>query len=128
MNGPDDPVAVADYRKQARDFLVKSREYLADDDLHQASEKGWGAAAWMAKAVAEAQGWEYERHDQFNNVLNNARAATGNDRLPRLSRIANRLHRNFYTRRRFLDANSIGQNLDFISEMLDALEPLTDTG
>ena len=29
---------------QARDFLAKSREYLTQSDLHQASEKGWGAA------------------------------------------------------------------------------------
>ena len=46
--------AVADYRQQARVFLNESRQYLAEGDLHQASEKGWGAAAWMAKAVAEA--------------------------------------------------------------------------
>ena len=58
-----DPAATADYRQQARQFLAKSREYLGEGDLHQASEKGWGAAAWMAKAVATAQGWEYSRHD-----------------------------------------------------------------
>ena len=52
----DEPAAaIADYRQQAREFLAKSRQYLADDDLHQAAEKGWGAA-WMAKAVAEAKG------------------------------------------------------------------------
>ncbi len=52
-----DSEAVADYRRQARIFLTKSRQYLTENDLHQASEKGWGAAAWMAKAVADAQGW-----------------------------------------------------------------------
>ena len=57
--------AISDYREQSREFLSKSRQYLADGDLHQAAEKGWGAAAWMAKAVAEAQGWEYRRHDEF---------------------------------------------------------------
>lgn len=60
FDGP--AAAIADYRQQAREFLLKSRQYLADDDLHQASEKGWGAAAWMAKAVAQAQGWQYKRH------------------------------------------------------------------
>ena len=35
----DNPVA--DYRQQSRAFLVEGREYLADGDLHQASEKGW---------------------------------------------------------------------------------------
>ncbi|MCY4455272.1 MAG: hypothetical protein OXC56_03050 [Chloroflexi bacterium] len=51
-----DMVEVADYAAQAREFLTRSREYLAAGDLHQASEKGWGAAAHMAKAVAAAQG------------------------------------------------------------------------
>ena len=36
---------VGDYRSQAWEFLAKSKQYLADGDLHQASEKGWGAAA-----------------------------------------------------------------------------------
>ena len=62
-----DTEAVADHVNQARDFLAKSREYLTQDDLHQASERGWGAAAHMAKAVAIAQGWEYERHSNFSH-------------------------------------------------------------
>ena len=44
MEPYEQPVnAVADYRQQSRAFLVKGREYLADGDLHQASEKGWGS-------------------------------------------------------------------------------------
>ena len=51
-----DVEAVADYVNQARDFLAKSREYLTQGDLHQASEKGWSTAAHMVKAVAVSQG------------------------------------------------------------------------
>ncbi len=43
-----DTEAVADHVNQARDFLAKSREYLTQGDLHQASQRGWGAAAHMA--------------------------------------------------------------------------------
>ena len=125
--GPD-PVGVEDYRQQARDFLAKSWEYLDGDDLHQASEKGWGAVAWMAKAAATAQGWEYERHEQFNVVLNNARRLTGDNRLPGLRGIANDLHRNFYIRKRFLNADEIRLGLGSVSELLDILEPLTRAG
>ena len=123
---PDDE-AVADYRQQSRVFLTKSHQYLAEDDLHQASEKGWGAAAWMAKAVADAQGWEYKRHDQFNVVLNNARRLTGDARLLGMAGIANNLHGNFYTRKRFLDAESVSLSLDQIAILLEILEPLTET-
>ena len=35
-----DNEAVADHMNRVRDFLAKSREYLTQSDLHQASEKG----------------------------------------------------------------------------------------
>ena len=49
---------VTDRLEQSKGFLARAREYLADGDLHQASEKGWGAPAWMAKAVGTAQRYE----------------------------------------------------------------------
>ena len=53
---PNNPSEIAAYESQAREFLAKSRVFLTAGDLHQASEKGWGAAAHMTKAVALAQG------------------------------------------------------------------------
>ncbi|MCY4555947.1 MAG: hypothetical protein OXF79_06125 [Chloroflexi bacterium] len=120
--------AIADYRQQAREFLTKSREYLADDDLHQASEKGWGAAAWMAKAVAEAQGWQYKRHEEFADVVNRALRLSGDTRLRQLRAEANELHGYFYTRKRFLDPDDIAEGLDRMVVLLDILEPLTENG
>ena len=119
--------AVADYRQQARQFLTKSRQYLAEDDLHQAAEKGWGAAAWMAKAVAENQGWPYARHEHFNAVVNHARQLSGDPRLSDLRSRANELHGYFYTRRAFLNAEDINEGLNRMAAFLDILEPLTET-
>ncbi len=125
FDGP--AAAIADYRQQARGFLVKSRQCLAGDDLHQASEKGWGAAAWMAKAVAEAQGWDYERHAQFNTVMYQAQDLCGDVRLDDLRGNANELHGYFYTRKVFLRADVISRGLDRMAILLDILEPLTQT-
>ena len=122
---PYDAEAVEDYRRQARDFLGRAREYLVADDLHQASEKGWGSAAWMAKAVAVTHGWQYREHAQFGVVLRNASDLTGNERLLDLSDAAYGLHRGYYTRKRFLSSRSIARNLDQMAELLDILEPLT---
>lgn len=122
---PYDPQAVEDYRLQARDFLSKARQYLAADDLHQASEKGWGAAAWMAKAAAVTQGWEYRQHAQFSVVMYNASKLLDDSRLTLLGDVAEGLHRNYYVRKRFLIPESIAQNLDRMAELLDILEPLT---
>ena len=127
---PYDPNASAavDYRQQARIFLSKGREYLADDDLHQASEKGWGAAAWMAKAVAETQGWQYNKHDEFFTVMYQAEGLSGDGRLPGLWHMANTLHGFFYTRKLFLRSDAIAQGLDQIETVLDILEPLAEVG
>ena len=39
--------------------MEQANEELARDDLRQASEKGWGAASQIVKAVAEERGWEH---------------------------------------------------------------------
>ena len=117
---------VSEYRNQAWDFLAKGRQYLADGDLHQASEKGWGAASHMAKAVAENQGWEYDSHAGFSAVINQARHLTGNDALRGLRSIANELHGNYYKRKKFLDAEIIGRDIESVAELLGILTPLTE--
>ena len=116
---------IADYEVQAREFLAKSREYLAEGDLHQASEKGWGAAAHMAKAVAVAQGWTYETHADFSTVMYQSRRLTGNASLSGLRSIANELHFNYYRRKRHLNPDAIGEDLESVAEMLNILRPLT---
>ena len=50
------PTLANDHADTANEFLSKARLHLAEDDLLQASEKSWGAAARMVKAVAEHQG------------------------------------------------------------------------
>ena len=118
--------AVADFARQSREFLDKGREYLVAGDLHQASEKGWGAAAWMAKAVAEAQGWQYNRHDEFFTVMRQSQDVSGDARLRNLRRTATELHGYCYTRRRFLNSDDIGQGLDEVGLLLDILQPLAE--
>ena len=120
----DNLLAIADFEAQAHDFLNRARQYLAAGHLHQASEKGWGAAAHMAKAVAIAEGWTYETHADFNVVLNRATAATGEDRLRALRAIANELHGNHYRRKRHLDAAEIGRDLESVAELVEILAPL----
>ena len=121
------PQEITDYELQAQEFLSKGQEYLAAGDLHQASEKGWGAASHMAKAVASAQGWQYQRHRDFSAVMNQASRLTGNDRLLDLRGRANDLHGNYYERKRHLDAEIIGKDLESMADLLEILAPLTDT-
>ena len=116
---------VDDHAGQAREFLSRSREYLAVDDLHQASEKAWGAAAHMAKAVAAANGWTYDRHADFSQILNNVWLRTRNDRIRELRGSPNELHGYYYLRKRFLDAEIIAADIEDAAELVELLEPLT---
>ena len=121
-----DRAEVGDVAQQSLQLLERARSYLADGDLHQASEKGWGAAAHMAKAVAAAQGWDYDKHRDFSHVLHNAWELTGNDQIRPLRAIANDLHGNYYRRARFLSANEIAADIESVAELVDILAPLTE--
>ncbi len=121
-----DRVEVENFVAQSREFLVRARRYIANGDLHQASEKAWGAAAHMAKAVASAQGWRYDRHSDFSRIIGNVRKITGEDRLLELRSIANELHGHYYERKRHLDAGEIAVEIDRVAELVEILAPLTE--
>ena len=121
----DNRQEVADYEGQAREFLANSQDFLAAGRLHQASEKGWGAASHMAKAVAVAQGWEYGAHADFSEVVYQASQLANNTRIRELRGIASELHHNYYRRKRHLNAEAIREDLETMAELLEMLYPLT---
>ena len=50
------------YQAASWQMLAQARTELAAGDLRQASEKGWGAAAQIVKAIADRRGWEHKTH------------------------------------------------------------------
>jgi len=84
------------YNSTGRDFLAKAQRYLAEDDLLQASEKGWGAAAQMVKCVADARGWSHEGHRQLWSAVNRLVEETGDQEMQTAFGLAGALHTNFY--------------------------------
>ena len=121
-----DRAEVEDFAQQSLQFLERARNYVAAGDLHQASEKAWGAAAHMAKAVAAANDWTYEKHRDFSIVLNNAWLLTRNDRIRELRGIPNDLHGYYYERKRFLNADIIAADIESVAELVEILAPLTE--
>lgn len=57
------------YREQSRVLLAQAHEELAKGDLGQASEKGWGAAAQMLKAIADERGWAHDDPPDLHTVM-----------------------------------------------------------
>ena len=85
-----------EYAAQGRIFLNQAFEELAHDDLRQASEKGWGAAAQMVKAYAQERGLAHDRHARLYGVVSRLVQETDDDDLRRQFNIAAGLHENFY--------------------------------
>ncbi len=71
------------YQQASERFLAQAGQELADGDLAQASEKGWGATAQMLKAVAEQRGWEHHRHCHYHKAASRIRAETGDGEIRR---------------------------------------------
>ena len=84
------------HTETAATFLLKARVYLDEGDLLQASEKGWGAAARMVKAVAEERGWRHTSHGDLFKAVNRIVAELDDELLLDKFLTANSLHQNFY--------------------------------
>ena len=84
------------YREQSRIFLARAREELAKGDLQQASEKGWGAASQMVKAIAQERGWLHRSHRHLWEVANLLVSETGDGEWSSLFGAGETLHINFY--------------------------------
>ena len=124
MEPPETGDIVIYRRRRAGYFLQKSREFLADGDLCQASEQGMGTAAHVAKAIAAAYGRRYESQDEFDAILEQASALAGNERIHDLGNAARYLHRNYYKRKALLNPDRIRRNLDNADELFNLLRPL----
>ena len=110
------------YREQSRVFLEQAYRELQEGDLYQASEKGWGAASQMVKAVAEERGWDHTRHRDLFSAVFRLRRETGDRDISRLFEPANLLHANFYEGE--MDQADVEDALERIRQFVEKLEAL----
>ena len=110
------------YRQASEHFMQQARVELAAGDLPQASEKGWGAATQMLKAIAEHRGWDHHRHRHYHQTANRLRSETGDGDIRRFFNSASALHENFYEND--MDADLVAESLDDVAALLTRLTPL----
>ena len=84
------------YTAQAQRFLQQAQEEFEKGDLRQASEKGWGAAAQMIKAVADRRRWPHSEHRLLREAIGKLVEETRDEELVMLFDAAGELHRAFY--------------------------------
>lgn len=90
-------VRIRKHLPKAKEYWSKWPEYLAEDDLCQAGEKGWGAVAQLAKAVATHRGWNHFGHEEIRTVIRQIADESDNrDTIRRSLMHAEMLHGNFY--------------------------------
>ena len=106
----------------SQELLTKAEEALSQDDLLQASEKGWGAAAHMVKGVAESRGWSHDGHRQLYQAANRLAQESGDPEIRGLFSLASALHSNFYEN--WMPGEMVGYNLSQVRELLRRLQLL----
>ncbi len=111
------------YRTASRHLLAQARAELDAGDVRQASEKGWGAAAQIVKAVAQARGWPHRHHALLTEAVDNLAVETRDDDLVDRFAAANSLHINFYEDA--MRVRTVRRHLNQIEVLIDKLEPLT---
>ena len=102
--------------------MDKAWKYLHEGDLIQASEKGWGAAAQMVKAAAEARDWRHNGHGELFRAINRLADETDDRQLRTLFHVANSLHVNFYEG--WLPQELVEDGLEQVAELVRRLDRL----
>ena len=110
------------YQAASRHLLSQSRQELALGDIRQASEKGWGAAAQIVKAVAEQRGWLHRSHAALYDVISRLVSETGDVEIRRMFDVAGNLHMNFYED--WNNAENVASSLHDMELFLENLELL----
>ncbi len=116
--------AVGRYIDLSNADLRKAHAHLDEGDLLQASEKGWGAAAVLVKACAEARALDHAKHRDLWRTVNRLFDETGDRELQILFSLAESLHTNFYED--YWDTGTVASYLSQVELLTDKLAPLIE--
>ncbi len=112
------------YAERSAHYLRQASAELANGDLLQASEKGWGAAAQVIKAVAEERGWDHSRHALLIRTTRRIVEETGDGDLWQGFAMARELHENFYEGE--LGENDVVLHLESVTSFIEKMRALID--
>ena len=115
---------VVTYREAGHQLLAQAHTELAAGDLRQAAEKGWGAAAQLVKATAEARGWDHDTHRGLFVTVRGLAEETGDTEVHGLFASANYLHVDFYEG--VFDAAMVEYHLARVEQFVAKLDALLD--
>ena len=118
--------AATQYAVRGRKFLAQAGEELARDDLEQASEKGWGAAAQMMKAAAAERGWRHGQHRQLYEIARRLAEEVEDREIYSSFSTASDLHANFYEG--YLHREDVELHLEEVVWLVERVESVLNNG
>jgi len=110
------------YMKLSGKYLKDANDLLAKGDCVQASEKLWGSAALMVKAVAASRGTTILSHGELFSFVKKLGEEINEPELRRLFSVASTLHQNFYEN--WLHEDVIKEYSEDIKQLITELEKL----
>uniref|UniRef100_A0A7C5XGL0 HEPN domain-containing protein n=1 Tax=Ignisphaera aggregans TaxID=334771 RepID=A0A7C5XGL0_9CREN len=117
---PSDKVEL--HLKLCEKYLREAEDFLSRKDYVQASEKGWGAATQIVKALAAKEGRELRSHGELHKEVIRIVKETGDDEIRLLWQSAIALHQNFYENR--LPLEMVEKNIGDIKKLVEKLKKL----
>jgi len=106
-----------------RKYLEEAETLILKGDHVQASEKLWGAAAEIVKAVGALRGIELKTHGDLFQYVAKLRDELKDPELSRLFHVANSLHQNFYEGNQ--PASFVTDGAEAVKQLAAKLEKLT---
>jgi hypothetical protein len=118
LNEPLDPeTRVETHLKLSEKYMRDAEGFLSNKDYVQASEKAWGAAAQMVKALAAERGVELRSHGELHREVIRIAEEAGDDEIRLLWQSAISLHQNFYEN--WLPPEMVERNVEDVKKFLD---------
>ncbi|HID90994.1 TPA: hypothetical protein EYP44_03435 [Candidatus Bathyarchaeota archaeon] len=108
-----------------RKYLREGGNLLRKEDYTQASEKYWGAASQMVKAVAAKRGVDIKSHGELHGFVAKLRKEIDDAEIGRLWRSAIALHQNFYEN--WLPPEMVKEASDDVERFVERLEEIART-
>ena len=118
--------AAESYAQRGRRYLAQASEEFAREDYEQASEKGWGAASQLMKAVAEERGWRHGHHRHLYEVSSRLAQEVEDAEIRMLFRAAHDLHINFYEG--YMPVDDVAYSLTQVTQLVERVESILDNG
>jgi HEPN domain-containing protein len=123
LNEPLDPDELVEiHLKLSEKYMREAEDLLAKGDYAQASEKAWGAAAQIVKALAAREGKEIRSHRELNEEVSRISKGTGDDEIRALWQSAAALHQNSYEN--WLPPDMVEGNIRDVKKFVEKMRKL----